>query len=56
MSSFHPTKMREASNYLQDKLDLFKKGGAKPQINNVYILEDKKNTIFKRFVNSIFQK
>lgn len=56
MSEFEPKKLQEASHYLQDKLDLFKKGGAKPNINNAYILEDKKNTMFKRFVNSIFQK
>ena len=56
MNDFQPKKMQEASHYLQDKLNLFKQAGATPQINNVYILEDKKNTIFKRFVDSIFHK
>jgi hypothetical protein len=56
MNEFEPKKLKEASHYLQDKLDLFKKGGAKPSENNAYILENKKNTMFKRFVNSIFQK
>ncbi len=56
MSDFEPVEIRKASNYLQDKLNLFKKGGATPRKDNVYIVEEQKITMFKRFVNSIFHK
>lgn len=56
MNDFEPAEIKKASNYLQDKLNLFKKGGATPRKDNVYIIEEEKTTIFKRFVNSIFQK
>lgn len=56
MNSFEPKEMQKAAHYLQDKLDLFKKGGALPQPTNAYILDDKKDTMFQRFVGSIFSK
>ena len=56
MNDFEPKKIQEASHYLQDKLNLFKKGGAVTSKRNVYKLEDKKTTIFQRFVDSIFHK
>ena len=56
MNEFEPREIKKASNYLQDKLNLFKKGGAKPRKDNVYVVEDQKTTLFKRFVNSIFHK
>lgn len=56
MNDFEPVKLKEASHYLENKLDLFKKGGATPKKDNVYILEDKKTTMFSRLVSSIFHK
>ena len=55
MSNFEPKSIKEASHYLQDKLDLFKKGGATEKKDNVYIVESKKDSMFKRFVGSIFK-
>lgn len=55
MNNFEPKSIKEASNYLQDKLDLFKKGGALSHKENVYKIEDKRETMFKRFVGSIFK-
>ena len=56
MSEFEAKKIKEASRYLEDKLNLFKKGGAIPKDDNAYKLENKKSTIFQRFVDSIFHK
>jgi hypothetical protein len=55
MNEFEPKKLNEASKYLQNKLDLFKKGGAYVY-KNAYKLEDRKSTMFQRFVDSIFHK
>ena len=55
-SEFEAKKLKEASNYLEDKLNLFKKGGAVPKGDNSYQLDNKKATIFQRFVDSIFHK
>ena len=55
-SEFEAKKIKEASHYLEDKLNLFKKGGAITKNENAYELEDKKSTIFQRFVSSIFNK
>lgn len=56
MNNFEAKKIKEASNYLEDKLNLFKKGGATVKEDNVYILEDKKSTMFQRLMSSIFHK
>jgi len=56
MSEFEAKKIKEASRYLEDKLNLFKKGGATSKKDNAYALEDKKSTIFQRFVDTIFKK
>ncbi len=55
MNDFEPKAIKEASHYLQDKLNLFKKGGALSHKDNSYKLEDKKDTMFKRIVGSIFK-
>ncbi|MDF1875701.1 hypothetical protein JHD48_08135 [Sulfurimonas sp. SAG-AH-194-I05] len=55
-SEFEAKSLQKASFYIQDKLDLLKKGGANPQKDNVYIVEDKKESMFQRFVGSIFHK
>ena len=55
MSDFEPKSIKKASHYLQDKLDLFKKGGAVEKEDNVYVVESKKDSMFKRFVGSIFK-
>jgi len=55
MNNFEAKAIKQASHYLQDKLDLFKKGGALSQKENVYKLEEKKETMFTRFVGSIFK-
>ena len=56
MNDFEAKKIKESSHYLQDKLNLFKKGGATNSQNNVYQVEDKKTTMFQRFVDTIFNK
>lgn len=56
MNNFKPKAIKEASLYLQNKLDLFKKGGAFSHKKNVYVVEQRKETMFKRFVGSIFNK
>ena len=48
--------LKEASHYLEDKLNLFKKGGAKPNKKNVYPIDNKKESMFDKFVGSIFHK
>jgi len=55
MSNFDPKAIRKASHYLQDRLDLFRKGGAKEKEDNVYVIESKKDSMIKRFVGSIFK-
>lgn len=55
MNDFQAKEIHKASNYLQDKLDLFKKGGALSHKENVYKIEEKKDTMFKRFVGSLFK-
>lgn len=60
MNSFEARALKEASHYLEDKLNLFKKGGAKPSKKNVYIIEENeeevKETMFKKFMGSLFSK
>jgi 23S rRNA maturation mini-RNase III len=56
MNNFQAKALKEASHYLEDKLNLFKKGGANTNKKNVYKLEDKKETGFKKLVGSIFSK
>lgn len=55
MNDFVPKDLKKASHYLQDKLDLFKKGGANLKEENVYVLEERKESILKRLVGSIFK-
>ncbi|WP_455757173.1 hypothetical protein [Sulfurimonas sp.] len=54
-NNFEPKAIKEASHYLQDKLNLFKKGGAKPQEDNVYIIESKKDSVMKRLFGGFFK-
>lgn len=56
MNNFEAKALKEASHYLEDKLNLFKKGGATPSKKNVYKVEDKKESAFGKFVGSIFNK
>ena len=58
MNNFEAESIRKASVYLQEQLKMVKSGTStfeKPQ-KNAYILEDKKETMFQRFVGSIFHK
>ncbi len=55
MNNFEAKSIKEASHYLQDKLNLFKKGGATTNEDNTYIVESKKDSIFKRLISSIFK-
>lgn len=55
MNEFEPKAIKKASHYLQDKLEMFKKGGAADKENNVYVIESKKDSMLKRFVGSIFK-
>ena len=55
MSKFEPKAIKKASLYLQEKLSLFKKSEIKDDEKNIYIVEDKKESIFRRFINSIFE-
>ena len=55
MNDFEPKSIKKASHYLQEKLDLFKKGGAVEAKDNVYVIEAKKDSMFKRIVGSIFK-
>jgi len=55
MNNFEPKALHEASSYLQDKMNLFKKGGATDNEKNVYIVEEKKDSVFKRLVGSVFK-
>ncbi|MFT5660238.1 MAG: hypothetical protein ACI9TV_000879 [Sulfurimonas sp.] len=56
MNNFEAKALKEASHYLEDKLNLFKKGGAQPSKKNVYKLDEKKESMFNKFVGSIFSK
>lgn len=56
MNNFEAKALKSASHYLEDKLNLFKKGGAQPSKKNVYKLADKKQSIFDKLVGTIFSK
>ena len=56
MNNFEPQEIKKASQYLQDKLNLFKKYEQKSTDKKVYIVENKKASMVKRFVGSIFSK
>ena len=56
MNNFEPKSIKEASQYLQDKLNLFKRGGARLRENkSVYIIQDKKDSVMKRLVGGFFK-
>ena len=55
MNEFEPKAIKKASHYLQDKIDFLKQTEVASSTENVYIIEDKKDSKFKRFVNSIFK-
>ena len=55
MNNFEAKSLHKASHYIQDKLDLFKKGGASNTKENVYIVEEKKDSMFKRLLGSMFK-
>ncbi len=55
MNDFEPEAIKDASRYLQNKLDLFKKGGVLAHKENVYKMKNKKETMFKRIVGSLFK-
>ena len=56
MNNFEAKALKEASRYLEDKLNLFKKGGAQPNKKNAYLVDNKKESMFDKFVGSIFSK
>lgn len=56
MNNFEAKALKEASRYLEDKLNLFKKGGAQPNKKNVYVVDNRKESLFDKFVGSIFSK
>jgi len=56
MNNFEAKDLKEASKYLEDKLNLFKKGGAKSSKQNAYKLDEKKESMFDKLVGSIFSK
>ncbi len=53
MNNFEPKKIKKASQYLEEKLKLFTK--EKDEEINIYKIEDKKSSPFKKFVNLIFR-
>lgn len=58
MNDFQPKNIHIASNYLENKLNMFKKEKAyseKTHENSVYVIEHKKESMLKRFVHSIFK-
>lgn len=58
MNDFKAKNIHIASEYLQNKLNLFKKEQVyadKTHENSVYIVEHKKESMLKRFVHSIFK-
>ena len=53
---FEAKKIHESSLYLEDKLKQFKENREKNPIQqNVYIVEDKKSSLFQKIVNSFFK-
>jgi hypothetical protein len=58
MNDFQAKNIHAASEYLQNKLNLFKKEqvyAEKTHENSVYVIEEKKESMLKRFVHSIFK-
>lgn len=53
MNSFEPKKIKEASKHLEEKLKLLQKNDDDEK--NVYKVEEKKDSSFKRLVNLIFK-
>jgi len=54
-NNFEPKSIKKASKYLQDKLNLFNKGEAKPKEDNVYVIESKKDSVIKRLFGGLFK-
>ena len=55
MNDFQAKDLHKAAHYLQDKINLFKKGGALDTKENVYVVEEKKDSMLKRLVGSMFK-
>lgn len=58
MNDFQAKNIHIASEYLQNKLNMFKKEqiySEKTHENSVYVIEEKKESMLKRFVHSIFK-
>ena len=55
MNNFEPVAIKKASHYLGDKLNLFKKDEtqieADKKSKNIYIIENKKESLFRRLGN-----
>ncbi len=54
-NNFEPKEIKKASRYLQSKLELLKIDRLKVQEENVYIVENKKDSMLKRLVRTIFK-
>ena len=50
MNNFEPKKIKESSQYLQEKLNLFNDGAKK-----AYKIEEKKSSTMERFINLVFK-
>lgn len=58
MNNFEPKNIHIASQYLTNKLNLFKKREAyaeKTHHTSVYVVEERKESMLKRFVHSFFK-
>ena len=53
---FEATNIHQASLYLDEKLQQFKQDdGEKKPLENVYVVEDKKDSFLTRIVSSLFK-
>jgi hypothetical protein len=56
LNRFEAKNIHIASEYLQNKLNIFKQIERKENGGkNIYIVEKKKESLFKRFINSLFK-
>jgi len=55
MNNFEAKEIIKASKYLESKLQMFQLNSPKGEDKNVYVVEDKKDSLVKRFVGGMFK-
>ena len=54
MNNFEPKRLKLASKHLEEKLKLFQKKEIEAEKKDAYKLENKKSSLFNRFIDLVF--